>query len=329
MNLISLTRVFLAGVILVVPALGLAQQGAAYPNRPLRMLVTFPPGGSTDLIARMISPPLGERLGRPVIVENRPGASGAIAAEVVAKAPPDGHVLMVAGTSTVMGLNVILIPNLPYDPKDLAPITLLVRSPFIIAINTSMLPVGSIKEMVALLKTKPQQTPFASGGNLTGMHLAGEYFRSLAGLNMLHVPYKGNGPALSDVSGGQVPIAFVDLGSTGPFRKSDRVKILAVADKQRAAVAPDIPTSAEAGLPGWEAIGSFGLVTTTGTPADTIQRLHAEVTRILRLPDIRERILVTGNEPAPMTPDEFGAFAKSEVAKWTRVIKESGIKIEQ
>ncbi|MFM9972033.1 MAG: Bug family tripartite tricarboxylate transporter substrate binding protein [Burkholderiales bacterium] len=308
----------------------MAQPSAGpYPNRPLRLLVPFPPGGSADLIGRMISPLMSERLGRPVIVENRPGASGAIAAEIVTKAQPDGHTMMIAGTSTVMGLNAILIPNLPYDPKDLAPITLLVASPFILAVNTTMLPVGSIKELIALLKSKPQPTPFASGPNLSGMHLSGEYFKSLSGLPMLYVPYKGNGPAMADVSGGQVPMAFVDLGSTGPYRKSERVKILAIADKKRTAMAPDIPTGAEGGLPGWEAIGSFGLVTTIGTHQEIIQRLHAETTRILRLPDIRERILATGNEPSPMTPDEFGAFAKSEVAKWTRVIKEAGIKIEQ
>ncbi len=301
---------------------------STFPNRPLRMLVHFPPGGSTDLIARLISPPMSERLGRPVVVENRPGASGAIAAEVVVKAPRDGHVLLVAGTSSVLGLNSITIPNLPYDPKDLTPITLLVTSPFIIAINPAQTQAASIKELIALFKARGVQVPFASGGNFSGMHLAGEFFRSLAGLDMLHVPYKGNGPALQDLAGGQVPVAFVDLGSTSSLAKAGRIKILAVAAKQRSPLAPDIPTAAETGLPGWEALGSFGLVTSAGTPPDVIGRLNAEVTRILRLPDIRERILATGNEPAPTTPEEFGNFIKSEVAKWTRVIKDSGIKLD-
>ena len=268
-------------------------------------------------------------LGKAVVVENRPGASGAIGAEVVAKAPPDGHLLLIAGTSSVMGLNSVLIKNLPYDPKELAPITLLVTSPFIIAINTAMLPAGSVKELLALLKAKPQQLSFGSGGNFSGMHLAGEYFKSLFDLDMQHVGYKGNGPALSDLSGGQIPMAFTDLGSTGPYVKSGKIKILAVASKQRTLLAPDIPTTAEAGLPAWEALGSFGLMTTAGSPQEIINRLNAEVTRILRLPDVHDRILFTGNEPAPMSPDEFNNFIKSEVVKWTKVIKDSGIKFEQ
>lgn len=302
-----------------------AQSG--YPKRPVRLIVTFPPGGSSDLIARIISPPLSERLGQSVVVDNRPGAGGAVGAEAVAKAAPDGHTLMIAGTSSVMGLNSILIPNLPYDPKDLAPVTLLVTSPFIVAINPTMIPVSSVKELLAFLKAKPQPLSFGSGGNFSGMHLAGELFRSTFALDLQHVGYKGNGPALSDLSGGQIPMAFVDLGSTGPFVKGGRIKIIAVASKQRTPLAPDLPTTAEAGLPGWEALGSFGLFTTAGTPTDIVGRVNAEVTRILRLPDIRERILATGNEPAPTTPEEFGAFIKSEVSKWIRVLKESGTKI--
>ena len=305
-----------------------AHSQSSYPNRPVRMLVAFPPGGSSDVIARNISPLLSERLGKPFVVEYRPGASGAIAAQVTAKAPPDGHILMIAGTSTVMGLNSVLIPDLPYDPKELAPITLLVTTPFVVAVNPSMLPVGSVKDLLALLKAKPQPVSFGSGGNFSGMHLAGEYFKKIFGLDIQHVGYKGNGPALTDVAGGQIPMAFVDLGSVGPFMKSGRVKILAVAAKQRSALAADIPTTAEAGLPVWEALGSFGLFTTAGTPPDTINRVAAEVGRILRLPDIRERILVTGSEPAPTTPDEFTGFINSEVAKWVRVIRESGIKLE-
>ena len=245
----------------------------------------------------------------------------------MASAHPDGHLLLVAGTSSVMGLNSVLIPNLSYDPKDLAPITLLVTSPFIVAVNPSMLPAGSVKELLALLKAKPQPLSFGSGGNFSGMHLAGEYFKGLFKLDLQHVGYKGNGPALSDLAGGQIPMVFVDLGSTGLYVKSGRIKILAVASAKRTPLAPDIPTTAEAGLPPWEALGSFGLITTAGTPQDVINRLNAEVTRILRLPDVRDRILVTGNEPAPTTPEEFAAFIKSEVVKWTRVIKESGVKI--
>ena len=322
-SLITLMAMLLAGIASAQPS------PSAYPNRPVRLLVTFLPGGSSDLIARIIAPLMADRLGKPVLVENRPGASGAIAAEATVKAPPDGHVLLIAGSSSVLGLNPILIPNLSYDPKDLAPITLLVTSPFIIAVNPTVVSAGTVREFIASIKAKSQPVSFASGGNFSGMHLAGEYFKSLSGLDMQHVPYKGNGPALSDVAGGQVLMAFVDLGSTGALVKAGRVKVLAVAAKQRSPLAPNIPTAGETGLPGWEASGSFGLVTAVGAPQETISRLNAEATRILRLPDVVDRILATGNEPAPTTPEEFGTFIRTETAKWTRVIKQAGLKIEQ
>jgi tripartite-type tricarboxylate transporter receptor subunit TctC len=226
-----------------------------------------------------------------------------------------------------MGLNEVMIPNLPYKVSDLTSITRLVTSPFIVAVNTSMLPVSNVRELVAAVKAKPKQ-PFGSGGNGSGMHLAGEFFRSLAGVQMFHVPYKGNGPAMSDLAGGQIPIVFVDLGSTAAYAKSDRVKVLAVASKDRTQMAPHIPTAAESGLPGWEALGSFGLVTRAGTPRDIIMRLNKETSEVLLLPDVRARILQTNNEPAPTSPEEYDAFIKSEVAKWSKVIKEAGIKFD-
>jgi len=304
-----------------------ASLAQSFPSRPLRMLIHFPPGGATDIVGRIISPPLAERLGQPVVVDNRPGAGGAVAAEIAAKAAPDGHTLLIAGTSSVLGLNVVFIPNLPYKPSDLTSITRLVTSPFIVAVNTSMLPVASVRELIAALKTKPRQ-PFGSGGTASGMHLAGEYFRSLAGVDIYHVPYKGNGPAMAGVAGDQIPIAFVDLGSTAAYAKSTRVKVLAVAARERTPMAPDIPTATESGLPGWEALGSFGLVTATGTPRPIIMRLHKEVTEILKLPEVRARILATNNEPAPTSPEEYDAFIKSEVAKWTKVINEANIKVD-
>ena len=317
-------RLFLSILLAIAAGSTLAQ---SYPSRPIRMLIHFPPGGATDIVGRIISPPLAERLGQPVVVDNRPGAGGAIAAEIAAKAAPDGHTLLIAGTSSVLGLNVVMIPNLPYKPSDLASITRLVTSPFIVAVNTEMLPVGSIRELIAMLKGKSRQ-PFGSGGNSSGMHLAGEFFRSLAGVDIFHVPYKGNGPAMQAVAGGQIPIAFVDLGSTASYAKSTRVKVLAIAARERTAMAPDIPTAAEGGLPGWEATGSFGLVSATGTPRAIIMRLNREMTEILNQPEIRTRILATNNEPAPTSPEEFDAFIKSEVDKWLKVIKESNIKFE-
>ena len=259
---------FLIAVAYLMCTIGaaLAQSPQPYPNRPVHLLLHFPPGGSTDLIARIISPPLAERLGKPVIVDNRPGAAGIIAAEATAKAPPDGHTLYMA-TASSLAHNPILFAKLPYDPaKDLSPITLVDTSPFMVAVHPSS-PVNSVRELITLVRSKPGEFSYATGGNASGMHLAGELFRILAGLKMTHVPYKGNGPALQDLAGGQVPIAFTDLGSTSAFQKSGRIKILAVASKERTRLAPDIPSAAESGLPGWEALGWFGLVTTGGTPA--------------------------------------------------------------
>ena len=304
-----------------------AASAQSFPSHPLRMLTHFPPGGATDIVGRIVAPALAARLGQPVVVENRPGAGGAIAAEITAKAPPDGHTLLIAGTTTVLGLNEVMFPNLPYRASDLASITRLVTSPFIVAVNTSMLPVSSLRELIAALKSKPHQ-PFGSGGTGSGMHLTGEFFRSLAGVDIYHVPYKGNGPAMSDLSGGQIPMAFVDLGSTSSYKKSTKVKVLAVAAEKRAAMAPDIPTAAESGLPGWEMLGSFGLVTASGTPRPIILRLNKEMTEILNTPDIRTRILATNNEPAPTSPEEFDAFIKSQVAKVLKVMKEANIKVQ-
>ena len=312
--------------ILLASAAG-AAGAQSYPSRLLRMLIHFPPGGATDIVGRIVSPPLAERLGQPVVIENRPGAGGAIAAEMASKAAPDGHTLLIAGTSSVLGLNVVMIPNLPYKPSDLASITRLVTSPFIVAVNTTLIPVTSIHELIAALKAKPRQ-PFASGGTASGMHLAGEFFRSLTGVDIYHVPYKGNGPAMSDLSGGQIPIAFVDLGSTASYAKSTRVKVLAVAARERTALAPDIPSALESGLPAWEATGSFGLVTAVGTPRPIIMRLNKEMTDILKMPDVRTRILATNNEPAPTSPEEYDAYIKSEVTKWMKVINEANIKFE-
>lgn len=316
---------WLAASALAMAAAAVSAQ--SYPTKPIRLVVTFPPGGSSDTIARIVGPKLGERLGQPVIVENRPGGGGSIGADAVAKSAPDGYTLVV-GAAGGLALNAVIYPKLPYDPaRDFAPVTLLVTSPFIVAVNPANLPVNSVRELIAFLKGKPGQA-FASGGTGTGMHLAGELFRQMAGADMTHVPYKGNGPALTDLVGGQVPVAFTDLGSTPPFAKAGRIRILAVASARRSALAPDVPTAAESGLPGWEALGWFGVAAPAGTPVAVVQRLNAEITAILRQPDMRERILATGNEPAPTTPEEFGSFIREEIARWGKVVKDSGSKFE-
>ena len=295
----------------------------AYPSKPVRVVVTYPPGGSSDAIARILAPPLGERLGHPFLIDNRPGGGSTIGTDMVAKAAPDGYTLLITGTLVLLP---VINPKLPYDAvKDFAPITLLVTSPMMIAVNPSLLPVNSIAELLPLLKSKPGLA-FASGG--PGMQLAGELFKMMTKADMTHVPYKGAGQALTDLAGGQLPIAFTDLGSSTRFLKSGRIRVLAVSSAKRSANAPDIPTAAESGLPGWEAFGSFGLLAPAGTPAAVVQRLNAEVTALLRNPDVRERVLATGNEPWPTTPEEYARFIVTEIPRWTRVITEAGLKFE-
>jgi tripartite-type tricarboxylate transporter receptor subunit TctC len=301
----------------------------AYPAKPVRIVVTFPPGGSTDIIARILSPELATRLGQPFVVDNRPGGGGgrSIGAGIVTKSAPDGYTLLIAGGSSFYSLSTSP-DRVPYDPeKDLTPITLLVTSPMIISVNPSLLPVNSIKELLPVLKSKPGLA-FGSGGLGSGMHLAGELFKLMARADMIHVPYKGNGPVLNDLMGGQIPMAFTDLGSASRFIKGGRLRVLAVASAKRSANAPGIPTAAESGLPGWEALGSFGLFAPGGTPAAIVQLLNKEVTQLLRRPDIAERILATGNEPAPTTPEQYTQFIRQEIPRWNKVAKESGAKFD-
>lgn len=304
-----------------------ALHAQTYPTRPVRIIVTFPPGGSSDTVTRIVAPKLAERLGQSVVVENRPGAGGAIGADLVAKSAPDGHTLLV-GAQGGMALNTIFYPSLPYDPvKDFAPITLLVTSPFAVLVNPAVTPVKTAKELIDLLKAKPG-TPYASGGTGSGMHLAGELFRIITAVDVSHVPYKGNAPAIIDLIGGQVSVAFADLGSVSSQLRSGRVRALAVAAKERTQLAPDVPSATEAGIPSWAAVGWFGLAAPAATPQLVVKRLNAETTAILRMNDVRERILATNNEPAPTTPAEFGAFIRAEIATWSKVIRESGIRIE-
>ena len=315
-------------LIAAIACAAIAAQAQTYPTKPIRVIVTFPPGGSSDTVTRLISPRLSERLGQPIVIENRPGGGGGIGADVVAKSAPDGYTLVV-GAQGGLALNTIFYPNLPYNPlKDFAPITLLVKSPFVVSVNPAVTPVDSVKDLIARLKTQ-RGTPFASGGTGSGMHLAGELFKLMANLDMTHVAYKGNGPALTDLAGGQVPLAFTDLGSTSAFLKSGRIRALAVTSRQRTPLAPDIPSATEAGLPAWVASGWFGLAAPAGTPSAVISRLNAETTATLRQSDVRKRILATYNEPSPTTPEEFGDFIRAEIANWSKVVRDAGVKLER
>ena len=295
-----------------------------YPSKPVRLVVTFPPGGSTDTIARIFAPRLGERLGQPVVIDNRPGAGGAIGIDATIKSAADGYtiVLAAAGALTI----IVHFPNRPaYDPvKDLAPITMIGTSPFLLV---SQEPV-SVKDIIEKAKANPGKLAYASGGNGTAMHLSGEMFKLMAGIDLVHVPFKGSGPAVTAAAQGQPPLAFADITSALPLLKAGRVKAVAVLSRERSSFLPDVPTLAESGVPGYEAIGWFGLLAPAGTPAPVVSRLAAETAAVMRQPDIKEKLAAAALEPWVTTPEEFSAFIRSESAKWGRVIQESGAKLE-
>jgi len=306
---------------------GLAAAQQNYPTKPIRFIVTFPPGGSSDLIARALVPILADRLGQQVLVENRPGAGGNIGMEFVARAAPDGYT-MGLGAAGALAANVSLYPKMPYDPvKDFSPVSNVAFVPFFLIANPS-LPANNLQELVALASAKPGELMLGYGGNGTAMHLSGELFKLMAKVQLVNVPYKGSGPAAVDTMGGQLPLAMVDVASAITQIKAGRLKALAVTTSKRISAAPDVPTFAESGLPGYEAVGWFGVVMPAGTPPDIIGRMNAELVAALKRQEIRERVVAAGAEPAPSTPDEFGALIRSEIGKWAEVVKASGAKLD-
>ncbi len=304
---------------------GASGQGT-YPSKPVRYIVSFPPGGSADLVSRAMAPRMAERLGQQVVVENRPGAGGNIGVDAVAKSAPDGHTIGLAAAGA-LAINLSLYPNMPFDPvKDLAPVSLLATIPIVIASNPSS-GAASVRELIALARSQPGKLSFGTTGSGSAMHLAGELLKMMAGIDMVHVPYKGSGPAASDLAGGQIPLAIVDLTSALPHIRSGRIKAVAVTGASRTVTAPDIPTVAESGVPGFDAVGWFGVVAPAGTPAPIVARLNAEIVDALKLPEVRQRLLAGGAEPATSTPEEFGRLIRSESAKWAKVIKAAGVKL--
>jgi tripartite-type tricarboxylate transporter receptor subunit TctC len=317
------------GLVAAVAALwlGLAVAQQNYPTKPIRFIVTFPPGGSSDLIARALVPVLSDRLRQQVLVENRPGAGGNIGMDAVAKSAPDGYT-MGLGAAGALSANVSLYPKMPYDPvRDFAPVSNVAFVPFFLVANPS-LPANNLQELVALASAKPGQLMLGYGGNGTAMHLSGELFKLMAKIQLVNVPYKGSGPAAVDAVGGQLPLAMVDVASAITQVKAGRLKALAVTTAKRISAAPDVPTFAEAGLPGYEATGWFGVVMPAGTPPTIIGRMNAELVAALKRQEIRERVIAAGAEPAPSTPEEFGALIRSEIVKWAEVVKASGAKLD-
>jgi len=297
----------------------------AYPTRPIRMVVGFAPGGGTDLTARPVAQKLSELLGQQVIVENRPGAAGNIATEQVARAAPDGYTILM-GTIAALAINPSLYGNLKFDPEtDFAPVIQVVDATNILALHPSV-QANSVQELIALAKQKSLSAG-SSGIGATG-HLAIELFNLMAGVKLVHVPYKGGAPAMTDLVGGQVQLVFATAASAVPQIKAGRIKGIAVTTARRSALMPELPTLSEAGLPGFDANNWYGIVVPTRTPRAIINQLNAEVTKILNMPDVRTALFNQGLDPAPGTPEQFGAYIRSERIKWAKVIKESGAKAE-
>jgi tripartite-type tricarboxylate transporter receptor subunit TctC len=290
------------------------------------MIVAVPPGGPADTLSRLVAPKLTESLGKPVVIDNRPGANGNIAYEMTARATPDGYTFTAVAAGVV--INPSLYRDVRYDPlKDFAPITLGITLPNILVVHPSV-PAASVKELIALAKAKPSTLTFASAGNGTTGHLALELFRLNAGIDAIHVPYKGGGPALAEVVAGQVQALFsLALIATQQI-KAGKLRGLAITSAKRSPVAPELPTVAETGLPGFEVIGWFGWLAPAAMPKPIITRLNSELVRALRLPDVREKLLSQSTEPVGNTPQEFGAFLKSEHAKWAKVIKAANVRVE-
>jgi tripartite-type tricarboxylate transporter receptor subunit TctC len=301
--------------------------GQTYPAKTVRMIVPFPAGGATDIVGRLVAQKLSESWGHQVIVDNRGGAGGTIGSEVAAKSPPDGYTILV-GTSSTHAVAPSLYTKLGYDPvRDFAPVTLIANATILLAVHPSV-PARNVRELIALAKRQPNALSFASSGNGGISHLVGEHFKSVAGIDMLHVPYKGDTPALVDLASGQVHLMFGTAVSFLPYVTSRRLNALAVTNPKRSPIVPDVPTVAESGLPAFEALQWFGVLAPAGTPREIIARLNGDITKTLRLPDVRERMATLGAEIVGSSPEQFASFQKADAAKWAKVVKQSGAKID-
>lgn len=300
---------------------------AAYPDKPIRLIVGFPAGGASDVAARAVAAKMGALLNQAIIIENKAGAASNIGADYVAKAPADGYTLLFGTIS--LAVNPSLYQKLSYNPvKDLAPISQVASTPFLLVVNPAT-PYHSVADLIAAAK-KPGEKPiyFASAGNGSGAHLFAELFNSQAGTKMQHVPYRGAAPAMSDVLGGQVPLTFDNIVTTLPLVKSGKLRALAVSTRTRSQAAPDIPTMAEAGVPGYDATAWFGLFAPTGTPAEVIKKLSATAAQATQDPQVRAALEAVGCDPMGTSPDEFNAFFKSEVQKWAKVVNDAHVHLD-
>jgi len=305
-----------------------AQPAGVYPARPIHFVVPYPPGGPLDIMARGIGARLAQAWGQPVIVDNRPGAGGNLGADFVARAAPDGYTLLMGAVAT-HAINPSLYARIPYDPvKDFTPVALVAVVPNILVVHPS-LPVRTVKDLVALARARPGALNFASGSTGSTGHLAGELFKVLAGVDMTHIPYKGAAPAMQDLLAGQVQLMFDNLANALPQVKAGRLRAIAVTTLQRSPAAPDLPTVAESGLPGFDLSTWFGVMVPAGTPVEIVTRLNAEIVRALGSPELKDRLAAMGAEPpADNTPERFAAFIRSELSKYATVVRESGAKVD-
>jgi len=326
-NRIAVPRLAAAALVgACVLALGTPAVAQNYPSKPIRIIVPFPAGGTSDILARAVGQKLTEEWKQQVIVDNRPGAGANIGAEVAAKSPPDGYTLFLI--STIHTINPSLYPKLAYDPvRDFAPVTLIAATSQVLAVHPSV-PVKTVKEFVAYAKARPGQLNYSSAGNGSQPHLTAEMFRAMTGVDIVHVPYKGAPPAMTDLLAGQVALTFATAPSAVPHVKSGRIRALGVSTAQRITALPDVPTIAEAAVPGFESSGSNGLAAPAGTPPAIIERLNAAVVKIVKEPQMSAYLSGQGADPATTTPAEYAAYIKAEVAKWAKVVKDSGAKVD-
>jgi tripartite-type tricarboxylate transporter receptor subunit TctC len=304
-----------------------AAQSASYPSHAIRLVVPLPPGGPTDIAGRLFAKQLSERLGQPVVIENRSGAGGTVGTEAAAQAPKDGYSLLY-GNAAGLGTAPALYPKLGYDPvRSFAPISLIAKFPVLVIVHDKV-PARSLQELIALAKARPGELHYASAGNGTPPHIAAAMFETAAGVKLVHVPYRGGGPAVEALVAGQVEIIFEGLASTRAYVQSGRFRPLAVAYSARLQQLPDVPTAAEAGLPGFEAVGWSGLLAPSGTSDEIVRRLNAALRQAMASPELRKEFAAQGFEPSPCSPEEFSAFIKTEMVKWTKAVKESGATID-
>ena len=309
---------------LAAPLSGLAQ--AAYPNKPVKIVVSFSPGGTTDILARFLAQKLTDSLGQSFVVENRAGAGGTLGNDFVAKSPPDGYTLLM-GSASNLAVAVGMYKNLPYDyKKDLIPVAQVAGGPFVIVVNPQV-PANNLRELIALAKAKPGQITFATSGNGTSLHLAGELINAMADIKMNHIPYKGTGPATMDTISGTVNMTLSDMVPFVPHIQSGKLRALAQTTAQRSRLLPDLPTVAET-LPGYDATSWYGIMAPAGTPAAIVQRINQELTKILQQADVRTRYAGLGVDPVIQSPEQFAQFINAEQAKWADVIRRSGAKVD-